>query len=162
MRFLIPFLLVTLTLSACEPRDDVPPPDAADTTEAVPFRQDGTLAFLAEGDTIVTVAIEIAETDSARVRGLMQRDELPDRSGMLFIFKREELQSFWMANTPLSLDLFFVNADSQVVNVIKYTRPLSDESLFSENPAQYVVEMPAGFADTYGIVEGNEARWRRE
>nr|WP_304189275.1 DUF192 domain-containing protein [Rhodothermus marinus]MBO2492733.1 DUF192 domain-containing protein [Rhodothermus marinus] len=127
----------------------------------IPFREDGQLAFVRDGDTLVTIAIEIAETDSARQRGLMDRTHLPERSGMLFIFEREELQGFWMANTPLSLDIIFVNGDSQIVSIAKYTRPYSTETISSRYPARFVVEVPAGFTDTYGILEGDRIRWRR-
>jgi hypothetical protein len=157
------FVILLLLATSCQ-QPDVEPDDASatDTTETIPFRPDGALAFTAEGDTITTVTIEIADTDSARARGLMQRESLPDQSAMLFIFPRERVQSFWMANTPLALDLFFVDADSQIVSIAKYTRPFSDESIVSEGPARFVIETPAGFADTFGIVEGNRVRWERE
>ncbi|SHK12011.1 DUF192 domain-containing protein [Rhodothermus profundi] len=135
-----------------------PPPP---TELSIPFREDGQLAFVRNGDTLVTIAIEIAETDSARQRGLMGRTHLPERSGMLFIFEREEMQGFWMANTPLSLDIIFVNEDSQIVSIAKYTRPYSTETISSQFPARFVVEVPAGFADTYGVLEGDRIRWRR-
>ena len=152
-------LLMLVLLAGCagngaEPRGEVRAPD-------IPFREDGQLVFLRNGTPIDTIRIEIAATDSARARGLMQRSGLPPRSGMLFIFDREEPQSFWMANTPLSLDMFFVGADSQIVTVRKYTRPLSPESVQSDAPAQYVIETPAGFADSRGITEGVDVRWER-
>ncbi len=134
---------------------------ASSLERSIPFREDGQLAFVRDGDTLVTIAIEIAETDSARQRGLMERTHLPDRSGMLFIFEREEMQGFWMANTPLSLDIIFVNGDSQIVSIAKYTRPYSTETIASRYPARFVVEVPAGFADTYGLLEGDRIRWRR-
>ena len=117
---------------------------------------------LTRGDQdLATIDIEIAETDSSRERGLMQRTSLPDQSGMFFIFDREEPQEFWMANTPLSLDIFFVNADSQIVNIARYTKPYSSEHGPSIDPAMYVVETEAGFADTYGITESDQVRWTR-
>jgi uncharacterized membrane protein (UPF0127 family) len=137
------------------------PPTPSLTGRMIPFREDGTLAFFRNQDTLVTIKIEIAETDSARQRGLMERYTLPERSGMLFIFDREAIQGFWMANTPLSLDIIFVNADSQIVSIAKYTRPYSTENISSRYPAQFVVEVPAGFADTYGLVEGDRVRWQR-
>ena len=127
----------------------------------IPFDKEGTLTVLQEGDSLVTVDIEIADTDSARTRGLMQRESLPSKSGMLFIFPREEPQSFWMANTPMSLDIIFVSADSQIVSIGKYTTPFSQENVVSEAPAKYVLEMPAGFADTYGLLEGDRLNWQR-
>ena len=80
---------------------------------------------------------------------------------MLFIFNREEVQSFWMAHTPLSLDIMYVNADSQIVDIAKYTRPFSPSSITSEAPARFVVEVPAGFSDTHGITETDRVSWRR-
>jgi uncharacterized protein len=98
--------------------------------------------------TVTDIAIEIADTDEARTRGLMQRESLPTRSGMLFIFDDEAPRSFWMANTPLALDIMFVSADSQIVTIQKYTRPFSPQSVASTAPARFVVEVPAGYSRT--------------
>ena len=138
------------------------PPADTEGRPALPFSRDGSLTFSRGGEEVVTIDIEIAETDSARQRGLMQREALPERSGMLFIFDREEPQGFWMGNTPLALDLIFVDADSQIVDVDKYNRPFDPSTIASDAPAQFVVEVPAGFADTYGISETDRVRWRRE
>ena len=133
----------------------------ADDAEPIPFRRDGTLRVLEGGtqDTLVTLAIEAAATDSARTRGLMQRAALPDRSGMLFLFDREQRRSFWMANTPLALDILFADAEGRVVRIAKYTTPFSASQIASERPAQYVLEVPAGFADTHGLTEGDRLVW---
>lgn len=166
MRFpsLLPVVLLVLAgpvLAGCEAEapESTPAPAA---TPTIPFDREGTLAFVSGADTLTTIAIEIADTDSARQRGLMERTSLPDASGMLFIFEQEEPQGFWMANTPLSLDILYVGADSGIVSMAKYTTPYSDETLPSAGPAQYVVEVPAGFADRYGIVEGDRVTWTRE
>ena len=127
----------------------------------IAFRKDGTLTFVRNGEDVATIDIEIAESDSARTRGLMQRTSLPEMSGMLFIFAREEPQSFWMGNTPLALDLIFVNSDSQIVDIDKYNKPYSSESIVSDAPAQYVVEVPAGFTDMHGISESDRVKWSR-
>ena len=130
--------------------------------DAIPFDEEGQLAVVQDGDTTVTLQIEIAETDSARTRGMMQRTGFPDEtSGMLFLFPEEAPRSFWMANTPVALDLLFIGADSQIVSVAKYARPYSPERIVSDAPARYVLETPAGFADSYGVVEGDRARWHR-
>jgi uncharacterized protein len=149
-------LIVLLFLGACGQEEYAAlPPD-----ETIPFRQDGTLTFLQSGNEVITISIEIADNDSAQARGLMQRTSLPDSSGMLFIFDREEERNFWMANTPLSLDIFFVNADSEIVSIAKYTTPFSSRSIPSGQPAQYVIETEAGFADRYGIVESGQVSWQ--
>ncbi len=152
-------ILLVLLLPACAQTDG----DDLPVLEGPPeFVREGTLAFVRGADTLATIAIEIADTDSARTRGLMERTSLPEMSGMLFVFERAEPQSFWMSNTPLSLDILFVGADSQIVRVAKYTTPYSTEMIRSEAPAQFVVEVPAGFADRYGIVVGGQIIWERE
>lgn len=163
MRRYLLFIVPLLLLAACATDTPGRPAEAPgeDTAETIPFRKDGTLDFIRDGEVILTLDIEIAEGDSAVTRGLMQRTGLPDRSGMLFLFPVEELRNFWMSNTPLSLDLLFVNADSQVVSISKYTQPFSTESIYSEAPAQYVIEVEAGFTDTQGLIESDRVSWRR-
>lgn len=134
----------------------------ADTTETISFDREGRLAFIQDGDSTATIDIEIADTDSARERGMMERAGFPnDHSGMLFLFPKEQERSFWMANTPVALDIIFVSADSQIVNIAKYTTPFSSERYRSGEPARFVVEVPAGFADSHGILEGDRIQWRR-
>jgi hypothetical protein len=159
---LLLLVLLLPALPACTSDDgESPSPTTADTT-TIPFDREGRLAFLQQGDTLVVLDIEVADTDSARRRGMMQRDGFPsETSGMLFPFAREQDRNFWMANTPLALDLFFIDADSQVVSIHKYAQPNTADQIPSEGPAQYVLETPAGFADSYGIVEGDRVRWRR-
>ncbi|GIV62637.1 MAG: hypothetical protein KatS3mg044_1503 [Rhodothermaceae bacterium] len=158
-RLLLPALLLA-GLAACT-RSETPPPPTPEALPDIPFRKDGTLTFLRDGVPIVSIDIEIADNDSSRTRGLMQRSDLPDRSGMLFIFPQAEPQSFWMANTQIPLDILFVSADSQIVSIAKYTKPLSPEPVTSGNlPAQFVIEVEAGFVDTYGIVETDRVRWQ--
>lgn len=155
LRLLPPLLFSALLFLGCGTESSAPEPPV----NTVPFDQEGTLAFVRDGEPYLTIAVEIADDDSTRTRGLMQRTSLPDRSGMLFIFPHEEMQSFWMANTQMALDILFVDADSQIVNIEKYTKPLSPQSVRSTAPAQYVVEVPAGFADTHGIAESDKIRW---
>lgn len=132
-----------------------------DTTAPMQFRQDGELDVVREGQPLMTLGIEIAETDSARARGMMGRTAFPERSGMLFIFDVEQIQNFWMANTPMSLDLLFISADSEIVDIHTYARPFSDAPITSREPARYVLEVPAGFVDTHGLIETDRVRWRR-
>ncbi len=128
----------------------------------IPFRPDGLLELLREdGSLITTMVIEIAEGDSARARGMMDRREIPARGGMLFLDNEVRVQTFWMKNTPLPLDIIFVSSDSQVVSIAKRTRPFSEETVSSTGPAQYVLEVRGGFSDRYGLDETTRLRWRR-
>jgi len=141
---------------SCQKSSDPTPIDSE-----IPFRIDGSLDFMRAGESILTLNIEIADTDSLRERGMMQRTSFPSESGMLFLFDAQEIRQFWMGNTPMSLDLIFISSDSIVVDISKYARPYSDEPIIGRAPAQFVLEVPAGFTDTQGIVEGDKVRWVR-
>jgi hypothetical protein len=151
-------LLCTLVATACGTADR--PADPVPAVE-IPFREDGRLTFHRDGTPVVDIAVEIADTDSARARGLMQRTRMPDRSGMLFVFPVEQPQSFWMANTPIYLDLMFLDSAGRIVSIARSARPLSTEPVPSGLPAQYVIETEAGFVDSWGVVEGDSASWSR-
>ncbi|MBK8552795.1 MAG: DUF192 domain-containing protein [Ignavibacteria bacterium] len=86
---------------------------------------------------------------------MMYRRSMDDNKGMLFIFETEEPQSFWMKNTVIPLDIMFVNSKKEIIKIHKNTIPFSEKSLPSEKPATYVVEVRGGFADEYGIKEGD-------
>jgi len=143
-------------LAACTSQSGNKPAAVPD----IPFTVEGRLYFeRADSSSITDIAIEIADDDSTRTRGLMQRPTIPDSLGMLFIFERQEKRSFWMANTPHSLDIIFVNANHEIVDIAKYTKPYSPEAIESRAPSLYVVEVKAGFTDSWGISETDRVRW---
>jgi len=151
------FLLATLLLAGCGGGD------APDTISmGTEFTKEGTLSFVAPGDSVIrTIDIEIAETPEETTRGLMFRRSMGFDRGMLFLFEEAEPQTFIMENTSMSLDMIFVGPDSQVVSIAERTAPLSDERYSSTAPAQFVVEVRAGFTDRFGITEGTRIRWQR-
>jgi uncharacterized membrane protein (UPF0127 family) len=129
----------------------------------IPFRPDGILEFRQPSSELVTrIVIEIAESDSAQARGLMNRRTLPARGGMIFVDRTSSDQSFWMRNTPLPLDIIFVRSDSTILNIVKKTVPYSDARIESTGKAQFVVEVRAGFTDRMGIKPGQRIHWWRE
>ena len=159
---LIPVFFLAALLAACgQPAPEQTPAEPAEETINIPFRKDGTLTLSRDGQTYRTLDIEIADTDSTRTRGMMQRESLPKDSGMLFIFEREEEQGFWMANTPLALDLIFVRADGRILSVAKYIQPMRTETVPSNGRAMYVLEVEAGYSDSIGIIEGDVMSFER-
>ncbi|MCZ6705953.1 MAG: DUF192 domain-containing protein [Bacteroidetes bacterium] len=128
----------------------------------IEFRPDGLLDFIDESGEIVTrIVIEIAETDSAQARGLMDRRSLPARGGMLFLDQEPSERKFWMRSTPLPLDIIFVRADSSIANIVRRTTPYSDQEILSVGPAQFVVEVRAGFTDQFSISDSLRIKWER-
>lgn len=127
------------------------------------FQKEGELVFTkSNGDTISKIDIEIADDDTQRQVGLMMRRSMKLDQGMLFIFDLEAYQSFWMKNTIMALDIIYVNSQKEIVTIYKNAKPYSEESLPSSKPAQYVVEVIAGYTDQFGIKEGDKVVWRSE
>lgn len=155
-------LLFALLVLAGGCRQSDPEPAAPQNTEtSIPFRIDGELTFLRDGQPITSIAIEVADTDSSRARGLMDRSVIPPATGMLFVFPREEMQGFWMQSTPSALDIMFFDADSTLINVEANAVPYQTTPTYdSDAPAQFVVETPAGFARRYGLTPGVTIDWR--
>jgi uncharacterized membrane protein (UPF0127 family) len=158
-RLLFAAAIVGCVMTGCNKSDT---PGEEDIIESIPFSTHGQLEFWRGQDMLAMIAIEIADTDSSRTRGLMQRASLPSESGMLFIFPNEEPQGFWMGNTQMSLDLIYVAGDSSIVSIAKYAQPMAQETIPSGAPAQYVVEVPAGYSDSTGLIEGDKIRWQRK
>ena len=154
----LPLLLVLAALAAC--RDETPAETVRQPAEEVPFEIDGSLTFLRDGEPITTIDIELADNDSTRTRGLMDRTEIPPATGMLFTFPRAEMQGFWMQNTYVPLDILYFDADSALVNVQANAVPHQLRPTYNSTaPAQFVVEVPAGFARRYGLTEGVSIDW---
>ena len=137
-------------------------PDRGSASNPPEFRHDGMLTFLsAEGDSLVTINIEIADTDPERAQGLMYRRSMRYDRGMLFVFEQETTGGMWMRNTPLPLDMIFVDADGEIINIVKRTTPFSDESITPEAPRKYVVEVRGGFVERYNLNATAHIEWRR-
>lgn len=114
-----------------------------------------TLSFLSSAnDTLATIQVAVANEPNERNEGLMDVNNLPQDRGMLFIFEEQQPLSFWMANTPLPLDIFFVNKDMEIVRIHRNTQPFTEENFTSDAPAIYAVETNGGFAVAHDIQEG--------
>lgn len=116
----------------------------------------GKLEFIDESASkISSIDIAIADDDMTRSQGLMDVRELKPDGGMLFIFEDETRQSFWMANTPLPLDLIFVDMDKKIVHIHQNATPFSQSGIDSVHPAMYVVEVNAGYAMKHDLKIGH-------
>ena len=111
-----------------------------------------------EGRT-VSFVVEIAGTPSKREMGLQYRRDLVADRGMLFIFPAQSQQSFWMKNTPLPLDMIFINGDRKIVGIVEQTVPFSLDPRSVGAPSQYVLEINGGLAKRHGIKAGDTVRF---
>ena len=110
----------------------------------------------------VRVSVEIANTEEKREFGLMYRNDLPEMQGMLFLFPREGPLSFWMKNTPRSLDIIYINSAYTIVSIAGNTTPFSEEQLPSGKPSQFVLEVNGGFCERHGISEEDRIEFPKD
>lgn len=100
--------------------------------------------------------VEIADDDMERQRGLMEREPLAEDRGMLFQFPDLAERSFWMRNTPSSLDIIYIDPRGRIVSIAKNVAPMSDALIPSNGPASGVLELRAGRADEIGAKAGDK------
>ena len=100
--------------------------------------------------------LEIANTQRTREHGLMGRTSLNESDGMFFGFDRPYRAQMWMKDTPLSLDMVFVDAAGKVMHIVDHTQPYSETIIDSGGATAGVIELEAGRAKRQGITEGAE------
>ena len=103
--------------------------------------------------------VEVADTPAKRVLGLQYRNELGDDRGMLFLFPSAAVQSFWMKNTPIPLDIILSGSDLRIAGIVHQAAPFSTASLSVSAPSQFVLEVRGGLSQRAGIETGNAVRF---
>lgn len=123
-----------------------------------------TIVFLPHVDKIcfdekkdLCVLVEIADGKEKRAKGLMYRRSLDENKGMLFIFEKEEIHTFWMKNTIIPLDMIWITSEGKVVH-IEQAEPCYNEVCKTYYPfkkATYVLEVNIGYTEKNNISVGD-------
>lgn len=100
-----------------------------------------------------TVNAEVARTSQERSKGLMDRMEVPDGTGMLFVFEREANRTFWMQDTLISLDIAFLDSSMTIID-IQQMESGTGEIYDSAAPAKFALEVRKGWFAEHSIAEG--------
>jgi uncharacterized membrane protein (UPF0127 family) len=103
--------------------------------------------------------IYIAATDEQRSRGLMHVRNMPESTGMLFLYDYDARLSMWMKNTFIPLDILFVRADGTVSSIAYNTEPQSLKSIAALEAVRYVLELNAGVAEKLSIDQYSRLEW---
>jgi uncharacterized membrane protein (UPF0127 family) len=104
--------------------------------------------------------VEVADTPAKRTMGLQYRKDLGSDRGMIFLFPSEAPQSFWMKNTPIPLDMIFINRERRIVGIVEQTTPYSLDSRSVGAPSQFVLEINGGLAKRHGIQTGDSVHFQ--
>ena len=148
MRTTLPYLLLLLFLAACNTGVPGAPlvqtPQTAHSSSSVAYVP---LHLYGPQNASVLLQVEIADTPAKQEQGLMGRTQLPQDTGMLFVFSQEEPLSFWMKDTLIPLDIVFFDAQGQWVShqTMIPCAPGSECTIYpSQKPSRYALELPAG------------------
>ncbi len=107
---------------------------------------------------VATYSVEIADDAAERAQGLMFREDMAREHGMYFVYPTGRPVAFWMKNTPLPLDIIYINERGVICSIAADTTPYSEEALPSGCAAQTVLELNAGEAKAAGIRVGAPVR----
>lgn len=107
----------------------------------------------ADGSTVEVVA-EIAKKAEDRNHGYMERKVIPDGTGMIFVFEKDQILSFWMKNTPHPLSIAYIDSKGKIRNIYDMT-PFSLSSIVSTVSVRYALEVPQGWYEKNNVKEGD-------
>ena len=158
-------IMICITLFACliackQEKQEKNRTIKKNTTPVISFQAEGELTFFTtSGDK--RIVVEFADGPMETQRGLMYREFMEENHGMIFISEKKKIQSFWMKNTIIPLDIIFADDQKRIVSIAKNTEPFSLDPILSENFAKYVVEVNAGFCDKYEINKNDRLEFFR-
>jgi uncharacterized membrane protein (UPF0127 family) len=137
------FLVIMVTLTAGYCGENVSP--RFPTAELLITKQDGSR---------LSVKTEVARTEAQRQEGFMQRVDVPSGTGMVFVFDRDQILSFWMKNTPTPLSIAYIDSQGVIREIYDLT-PLSLSPVRSTQSVRYALEVPQGWFSLVGILPGD-------
>ncbi len=106
-----------------------------------------------------TFRMYVAATEARRNQGLMFVKSLKSHEGMLFVFPRPEVTSFWMKNCVMALDMLFVGADGRIIRVVESATPGSLATINSMGTAAAVLEFEGGTSARLGLKPGDRVHY---
>jgi uncharacterized membrane protein (UPF0127 family) len=101
----------------------------------------------------VGITVELARAAPEHGKGLMFREKLNDGEGMLFVYERDQILSFWMKNTIIPLSIAFISGGGRIIE-IKDMEPQSLRPVRSSRSVRYALEAPLGWFERSGISAG--------
>jgi len=128
-------------------------------TQSIGFKKEAEIILLnQQKDSVAKLDIELATNDYERQTGMMYRTEMEPNQGMLFVFSEAQPRSFYMKNTPLSLDILFIDETQTIIKIVENAPPNSLDNINSEAPAKFVLELLGGQAKTLQIENGYQIK----
>ncbi|MCI1208511.1 MAG: DUF192 domain-containing protein [Treponema sp.] len=113
-----------------------------------------TVVLRTSAGSAVPVSVELALTPEEQQNGFMNRRKIPDGTGMLFVFKNDQILNFWMKNTPTPLSIAYIDANGKIRDIFAM-QPYSLAPVTSTVSVRYALEVPQGWFKKSGISIGD-------
>ncbi len=109
-----------------------------------------------------SIKAEVADTDTARQKGLSGRASMAKDSGMLFVISNNKsTPTFWMKDMKIAIDIVWIK-NGKIIQIDKNVPPPSfgtpDNKLKLYSPksaVDYVLEVNSGYSDANNIKVGD-------
>lgn len=101
-----------------------------------------------------TFNVEIADNDLSRAKGLMKRPFLAPNKGMVFVFNRDEILSFWMKDTSIPLSVAYIDVGGRIIDIFDL-EPFNTREVRSSSFARYALELNRGAFEKAGVKVGD-------
>ena len=151
---LLLFLMALLAALGCETMATTAPPGGGPATVGATVRVGGATVY----------AVDVADRDDTRARGLSGRPYMAPDVGMLFVFDAAKTQNFWMKEMNFPLDIIWIDAECRIIDVAaEVPTPAGRDAIprvSSPAPAQYVLEVNAGEYARAGLAPGDLVEFR--
>lgn len=101
--------------------------------------------------------VEIASTEEERSTGLSHRSAMAENSGMLFVYDKPQILSFWMKDTSIPLSIAFFDRERRLVHVETMDPPKKGQPIptsQSKKPCSFALEVKQGWFEKHGIGPG--------
>lgn len=148
--------LTAIVASSCKPNfeEEMKSKDFSFQNEATGY------LISKEKDTLKKLQLELADTDYKVHLGMTYKDELQEDQGLLFVFEKSAPRYFFMKNTPVALDVVFVDENLTIDSFVSNAQPQDTTISRSKKPVQYILDLKAGTAAQLRLQEGDTFVWQ--
>lgn len=112
------------------------------------------LTITRSDNSTIIVDTEIAKTEEEKMFGFMEREKIPDGTGMIFVYEHDEKMSFWMKNTPHPLSIAYIDSTGKI-RELHDMKPFCLDPVTSKVYCRYALEVPQGWFAKNNIKPGD-------
>lgn len=101
-----------------------------------------------------TLNLRLALTDLERQQGLSGCTGLECDNGMIFVYPKEDVRSFWMRGVPIGLSIGFLDSAGTLLEIHEMRAHDLNLTTSRSDRAKYALEMSSGWFEKNGISVG--------